>query len=105
MRAGTLRERVTIVAPTTESDGEWGARDSSTNVATVSASVIARSGTEATADQGVSSIVIYDVVMRYRTGISSINRLTWNGKTLEVVTAIDPDGRRRQLNIEAREIQ
>lgn len=103
MRAGTLRERLTILAPTTTTDPDWGASESFAEVATVAANVVARAAAEPLKDQGVAAVTSYDIVIRYRSDVSSTNRLTWRGKTLEVVSAIDPDGRRRQLNIEAKE--
>lgn len=103
MRAGTLREQVAILVATPTSDGEWGPGESFQAVTTVSASVIARSGTEPEKDSGVAAVTSYDIIIRYRADVSSTNRLTWRGKTLEIVSAIDPDGRRRELNIDAKE--
>lgn len=101
MRAGTLRERITIQAMVPTTDVEWGPGESAQDVVTVSASVIAQGGGEAVKDSGVQATTHYAIEIRYRDGIDSTNRIIWKGKTLEVVSAIDPEGRKRRLVIDA----
>ena len=113
MRAGTLRERVTIQAPGMTADATWGPTEGYSDVDTVAASVIAADGGEVLRsgagalikDEGITAFTTYDVLLRYRPDVSSQNRLIWRGKTLDIVSAIDPDGRRRSLKIVAKEHQ
>ena len=101
MRAGTLRERVTIFQPVPTQDAEWGQIEQYTEVDDSPASVKAKAATEDAKASGVASRVVYEIKMRYRDDITSQTRLEWNTKTLDILSAIDPEGRRRELLIEA----
>lgn len=103
MRAGMLRERVTIQVPTPSTDPEWGQVEQYGVVATVAASVIPTGGSESARDKGVQSSTGYTIRIRYLDNVDSKCVLIWRGRTLDIVSAIDPDNRRRELVIEAKE--
>src|SRR5688500_2012536 len=103
MRAGTLRERVTIQASVPASDGKWGKVEQWQDVADTWANVKPLNGGESVKDQGVQSSLGFEVRIRFRSGVTSANRLVWRGRVLDIVSAVDPDARRRELLITARE--
>lgn len=46
----------------------------------------------------------YRIVMRWHGGVDGASRLRLGGRVFEVLSAADPDGRRRELTIVAREV-
>lgn len=103
MRAGTLRERVVIQASVPATDSEWGRVEQWQDVAETWANVKPAGGGESVKDQGVQSSLGYKVRIRFRSGVTSANRLVWRGRVLDIVSAVDPDARRRELLITAKE--
>lgn len=104
MRAGTLRERVELVWFQPTDGGEWGQPHGTwTTWATVWANVTATGGGEIVKDDAPQASTTYTVRMRYRDDVTAEDRLVRRGKTLEIVSVIDPDGRRRELLIQAME--
>lgn len=100
MKAGSLRHRVTLEAPTeTVSSGEasipWPVQ------ATVWASVEGLTGTNRS---GLMAEAEYRIRIRYRSDVSPRWRIGQGTKKLGIISAIDPDGRRRELVIMAREL-
>jgi SPP1 family predicted phage head-tail adaptor len=67
------------------------------DIATVWASVKASGGAETFGDKGVTGSTTFLVRLRYRTGLTSQDRFIRNGMVLDVVSVLDPDGRRREL--------
>ena len=100
MRAGTLRETITIQAQGTTSSPEWGPSTAWTDVATIRASVLATTADEDFEQKGVATATRYTVKTRHR-DLSPANRLVWRGLVLDIVGIVDPDGRRRELEIKA----
>jgi SPP1 family predicted phage head-tail adaptor len=102
MRAGTLKDRITFQrqAPS-GSDDSWGPTSGWFTEARVWASVQAEAGTEGAGDHGVMTAVTYTIKTRFVAGITASNRITWNNKTLDIVSVIDPTGRSRELEIKA----
>lgn len=103
MRAGTLRERVTIQVPEKVTDPQWGETEGFAVTATVAASVTASGGGETRKDSGVQASTSYTIKCRYLDNVDSRCRLLWRGKTLDIVSATDPDARRRELVIVAKD--
>ena len=111
MRAGTLRERVTIEAFISAQDayGEpieaWGSLASNP---TVWASVGSRASGEPFISGAVQTMaeVSHTVRLRYRDDITPKMRLLWRGdRTLYVENVVDPDGRKADLILMCREEQ
>lgn len=98
MTAGDLRNRISIERLTSYL-GQWGHESMWRSIATVWASVIATEGGERfdTKTSGVDSATTYAVRMRFRPDLTSKDRLVHRGQRLEIVSVIDPDGRRREL--------
>ena len=104
MRAGTLRDRVTIQRELVTPDPRWGGTPGWTDVATVWAEVTPRKATERMKDGGIQSDISHVIRMRYRPDLESKDRVTWRGQTLEVEGVIDVGGRRRELEVTCREL-
>lgn len=102
MRAGTLRDRITIQRLST-SLGQWGRDGDWHDLATCFASVRPDSGDERFADSGVTSEVTYTVRLRYRKDLTSADRFIYRGKTLELLSVVDVDGRRRELEVKCKQ--
>lgn len=100
--AGSLRDVVTIQAPMTVHDPNWGPSEGQAfeNVGTARASVIASGGSESVKDKGVQASVKYTVRMRYREDVTSANRLAWSGKVLDIVSVVNVEQRNRELVLE-----
>lgn len=99
MQAGKLRERVTIQREVVTRDSFGAEVNPWTNVATVWASVRPGASGErfiAAADQ-LQATITHAVRIRYREGMSPKQRLLWEGKLLGIQSAVDPDGRKREL--------
>lgn len=104
MRAGTLRESVAVYRFVRQDDPAWGhlvgPGGGTVNVATFPANVRAAAGGEAVQDQGVQSFQRYTVTARFGADVQTTDHLKWNGRRLEILSAADPDSRRRELVIE-----
>lgn len=111
MRAGTLRERVTIQSFTAVQDdyGEpietWG------NIAT-NPTVWANVGSRASGERFISggeqvqATVSHTVRIRYRSDVTVKMRLIWRAnRTLQIENVIDPDGRKADLILMCSEVQ
>lgn len=101
-QAGKLRHRLTLEEPAeTVSDGEasvpWPVR------ATVWGSMQGLTGVNR---GGITAEVEYRIGIRYRSDVTPRWRIGFPGETrkLGIVSVIDPDGRRRELTILAREL-
>jgi SPP1 family predicted phage head-tail adaptor len=103
IRAGELRDRVTIQQPTTTSGGAWGPQPGWSDLTTVWAKVLRVAASERSVQDGVQSVVSHRITMRYRPDLTSKHRLVYRGRPLDIVGVNDPDGRRHELLIEARE--
>ena len=101
MRAGTLRNRVTFHRPKKVSNGDWGSKIGWEEFATVWAEAIASSGAERVEQRGVEASNTYTIRLRYMDGVTPEHRVSVDGRTLDIVSAIDPTGRKRELVISA----
>ena len=103
IRAGYFRDKLGLLAPTTATDPQWGSTPQWTPAGTIWAHVIPVSATERAANGGVQSAVSHRITIRFRDDVTSKHRLVYRGRVLELTGVFDPDGRRRELNIDARE--
>ena len=85
----TLRERVAIVANTPTRDEYGDESDVWATVETVYASVRPLSGSEFWAAQQVQSEVSHVFQMRYTANAVPDNRLSWDGRTFEILAVLD----------------
>lgn len=98
IRAGDLREDVTIQAVTLSSDGAGGSTKAWNDTGRpASAKIEPLNGGEAFRQGMLNATQLYRVTIRWRGDISPANRLMWNGQALNIRTCADPDGRRAAL--------
>ena len=104
MRAGRLRRRVTIQQQTSTLDSHGQRQDSWTTYATVWAEVVDVAASE-TVGSATTARIDSLVTVRWQTGITAGMRIVDGSRTLEIVgPPRDPDGRRRTLVVECREV-
>lgn len=103
MRAGTLKDRVTLQRYTADADPTWGITPGWTGIGELWADVTPTGGSEKPADQGVQTTVTHRISIRYRDDITTKDRMLYRGRVLELLSVIDVNGARRELLIEARE--
>lgn len=100
MRAGQLRQRVTIQRKVVTRDA-YGEEDFTwANVATVWAAIEPARGRDFL--QATSEQVTYDTLIRARYGanVDAENRITWNGQAYDVRSVITIEERRKELEIQ-----
>lgn len=102
MRAGKMRDRVTLQTwqkttdPRFNEAGEWVPLD------TVWAAVVPLKGSEQTNAEGVVSQIDHEVTIRYRDDLDARAQVVYRTtRILDVVSAIDPDGRKRILILQS----
>jgi SPP1 family predicted phage head-tail adaptor len=105
MQIGRLNTRVTIQRPLrspgpggTQIDNGW------EDIATVWANVRGLSGREYLMAQQAQSEVSHQVTIRYRSDVSPYHRLMVGGRELQIIAALDPDGRKTQLTLMCQEV-
>lgn len=111
MKAGVLRDRITIQEQTRTPDGRGGyvlgAWGNVTNMARIPAEVAPLSGDERIQAMQVQSGVGYEVRIRYRAGVHASQRALWHAKggdrTLHMVGAPVVEGKHEGLRWMARE--
>jgi SPP1 family predicted phage head-tail adaptor len=103
VRAGTLRDRILLERPAAPEAGSWGLTPDHEPVpgGSVWASVLATAADEKDGPRGTRTVTRYTVRIRYRPDVNNKWRIAFRGKTLDIVSVTDPDGRRRELEIEA----
>jgi SPP1 family predicted phage head-tail adaptor len=105
MRAGELRESINLEAPTPQNEGQqWGATGAAqytTVYSGIRASVIADAEAETVADHAVMTATTFTVRIRWLRDITNTWRVIWGSRVLDIVSVIDPTGRKRELVIKA----
>jgi len=105
MRAGRLRHRVTIEEASESRDGLGASILSWSTLATVWGEVrMAPAGERVVSGADVEvAQVTHRVKIRYRDDVGPLNRLLHDSKILDIESAVDPDGRGRELVLLCRE--
>src|SRR5688572_7063004 len=101
MRAGLLRDRIDLLKPIATVGDEWGKGTNWVSEATVWAEVKPVAGAEKATPTAVQTSVSYDIRIRFVPDVTSQWRVVWRGRTLDIVSVIDPTGRGRELEIKA----
>lgn len=99
MRAGALRERVTIQQKIVARDSYNAEVITWAEVATVWMAVEPLSGREYIAARQAQSEVTTRFRCRFRTGITTAMRLLWGSQAFAIIEVIDPGARRAELEI------
>lgn len=98
MRAGTLRQRVTIQEKPPVSQDSYGAEAPGwAAVATVWARVETLSGREFISRGQEQAEVSHKVTIRFRDGVAPTMRLAWGGRRLEILSVLSDNVRRELL--------
>jgi len=104
MRSGELRHRVVIQQATTTHDEYNQPIQTWQDFVTVWAKVEDLSGREYFAAQERESAEVKTrVTIRYRTDVQPNMRVVSGSRTFEIVSVIEPDGRKRELQLMCRE--
>lgn len=101
MRAGRMRERVTIQQETITPDGMKGGAKSWSAIATdpeVWAAIEPTRGGERLVAMQLQDSVSHDVTIRWRADVTAKHRLLWGAVALNI-RAVLPDPRRRHLTL------
>ena len=77
--------------------------DSWSNFAEVYGSV-ATTGRPLMLAQARHAEATHAISIRYLEGVTQAMRISWQGRTLKILSAVDPDRRKRELVIDAQEI-
>ena len=102
MRAARLRHRITL-RTFTESQNAIGENIKSyANGDTIWAAVEPTKGNEKIANSHITSETDVKFLIRYKTGITPEQQITWDSKTYEIVSIINPEQRNRELAIYAK---
>lgn len=105
MRAGNLRDRVTLQQAVSTSSGRGEELQTWPDIDDFWAHVIPLSGSESDADHERTNEQRFKVRYRPRSDISKSDRLIWKGYTLEIITIpMDPTGRGNEHFVECRVI-
>jgi len=91
---GALRERIELFSKQTLIDPDGGQDVAYVPLGSVWARVAATIPRRAEPADGVATTVTHTAVVRYRTDLSPGDRVTWRGRTLDIVGAEDLNGRR-----------
>lgn len=96
MRAGQLRQRVTLLARTVVSDGMGSQTESWSAVATLPAMVTASTARYAEGAGQDTPVVTHTVKVRARPDLTAENRFAWDGSLLEIVD-VSPNAKGSEL--------
>lgn len=100
LSAGRYRQRVTLMRKTRTVDGDGNNRTAWKAVgAPIRAEVLAISGREAIIGRALQGVQFFEITIRYRTDIDDDDQLAFGALTLNVRSALDVTGRRRELKI------
>lgn len=97
MRAGQLRHRVTIQGVTDTASAFGDVSQSWSSVATVWASVEPLNAREAFEAEQTKTKVSHKVMMRYRSDVSTKNRVQHDSRTLNITSVINVGERNKTL--------
>lgn len=99
-RIGRLRHRVTLQTQTTEYDSLGRQRRDAakwTKVTDLWAEVRELSGRESETAKQITADASHAVTIRFRSGVTSANRLLFRGRVFEIKAVLDDDGTQREL--------
>ncbi len=97
--ASRMRHRITVNRSVEVSDGRGGYDDEWQPIATLYAEVTSLASREALIAQAMQGVSSYKIVVRYGADVRVSDQILHDGKTLNVRSADDPDGKRVALLI------
>jgi SPP1 family predicted phage head-tail adaptor len=98
--SGKLRNRVVLLRKVRTRDSNGGFQTVWQPVGDpIAAQVEGISGNESIIAQALQGVSFYRIVLRYRPDITDADQLGYGALTLNIRSAVDPDGRRRETLI------
>lgn len=94
---GRMRHRIVIEAASGADDGAGGRSAAWAAVATAWAAIEALQGRESETGDAAVAEGRFRIAMRWRGDVSAANRLREGGRSFEIASVADPDGRGRYL--------
>ncbi|HXF53395.1 MAG TPA: phage head closure protein [Hyphomicrobiaceae bacterium] len=94
---GALRRRLTLEAPVRTSEEGGAAVIDWSEVAIISAEVVAQSGREIVRADGLTGRLTHEIVIRYRADATPTMRFRDGERVFAIHAVLDVDGRRRWL--------
>jgi len=104
MKAGLLRQRVTIQEATETQDTTGAVVSTWVDRATVWAAVEPLQGREFFQAQTTNAEVTTRIRIRYRSGVAPKWRATWNGHTYDVLSVVETETRGREIHLMCKEL-
>ena len=99
MEVGLFRHRIAIQQRDATKDAYGQAAQTWTTLYTTWAGIEDISGKELIAAMAINSELSTHIFMRWRAGISSANRILYQGIIYNIQAVVDPTGRKRELHI------
>jgi len=100
LRAGGLRQRVTLVQPGTTKDSFGGTTPGGgTSLGEVWASIEGLSGRDALAAQAFTSAVTHLVTIRWMPGVLASQQVKFGARTFQIQAVLNPDERTKVLKL------
>lgn len=103
MRAGELRHRITVEQKSVTRNDYGEEIASWSEFATRWADAAALDGTESFSRDQKFAEATHRFRLRYLDGVDAEMRVSWRGRTFDIVSALDPDGMKRETVIVATE--
>lgn len=103
MRAGQLRHMITIQEQTDVSDGMGGFSTTWSDEFSMSAAIWPLSSKESLDAMKLELVVTHKIRIRYRSGITSKNRIKFGTRIFNIVSLINPDERNIMIDMLASE--
>lgn len=103
MRAGNLRNYVTIQQPASDQDDRGEDTATWTTLGQVYAEILPIGAREIDVARGFAPTVSHRIRIRYRSDVTTLMRITFDSRTFAINGAVDQDGRKRELMIFATE--
>jgi SPP1 family predicted phage head-tail adaptor len=103
MRAGQLRNYVTVQTPTITQDSSGQPSETWSTLWTAWASIEPQSASEGLTGEGVLASRSYVVTMRYLASITPRCRISWGSRVLDIVGVMNTDERNQMLTLTCRE--
>ena len=99
MKSGELRHEIEIQEKTLTSDGMGGSTETWTKKLTTRAAIWPIKGKEALEAMKLDTKITHRVRMRYRSGITSLMRISYDSRLFEIKSIINPDERNISLEL------
>ena len=104
MHAGQLTKQVTIQVRTLDQDASGQPTETWATFATVYAKIAPLTGKDYLSAKQVVDDITHDVAIRYRRGVKPKMRVSYLDRTLEILSALDPDESREWLYLKCKEL-